>query len=126
AAWEACIADARPLDAYARLLRDARLRVIHRESHDPAIGRMLDQIEARLTLLRITGADRLAAAQLDLDAVARYLDLTRPAVADRHPPRPARAPGHTRRVKRHHPSSRQPARRRLTVQPMARGRRARH
>jgi arsenite methyltransferase len=82
AAWVACIADARLLDAYARLLRAAGLPMIHRESHDTAIGRMLEQIEARLALLRITGAERLAAAQLDPDAVVRYLDLARRAVAD--------------------------------------------
>jgi arsenite methyltransferase len=80
--WIACIADARPLSAYIRLLSDAGLRVTHRESHDAAIGRMLDQIEARLTLLRIAGADWLAAAQLDPAAVARYLELARQAVAD--------------------------------------------
>jgi arsenite methyltransferase len=43
---------------------------------------MLEQIEARLTLLRIAGTDWLAAAQLDRAAVARYLDLARRAVAD--------------------------------------------
>jgi arsenite methyltransferase len=82
AAWVACIADARPLDGYVRLLGDAGLHVTHRERHDAAIGRMLDQIEARLTLLRLTGADRLAAAQVEPDAVARHLDLARQAVAD--------------------------------------------
>jgi hypothetical protein len=43
---------------------------------------MLDQIEARVTLLRIAGADWLAAVQLDPAAVTRYLDLARRAVAD--------------------------------------------
>jgi arsenite methyltransferase len=82
AGWIACIADARPVRAYARLLNDAGLCVIHRESHDAAISRMLDQIEARLTLLRIAGADWLAAVRLDPPAVARYLDLARRTVAD--------------------------------------------
>jgi arsenite methyltransferase len=80
--WIACIADARPARAYARLLSNAGLSVIHRESHDAAISRMLDQIEARVTLLRIAGTDGLAAARLDPAAVARYLDLARRAVAD--------------------------------------------
>ena len=78
----ACIADARPVSAYEQLLSRAGLRVIHRESHHAAITRMIDQIEARLTVLRIAGTDSLAAARLDPPAVARYLDLTRRAVAD--------------------------------------------
>jgi arsenite methyltransferase len=82
AGWIACIADARPARAYARLLSNAGLRIIHRESHDAAISRMLDQIEARLRLLRIAGTDWLAAVQLDPATVTRYLDLTRRAVAD--------------------------------------------
>jgi arsenite methyltransferase len=74
AAWVACIADARPLDAYVRLFGDSGLQVTHRERHDAAIGRMLDQIEARLTLLRING--------LDVDVVARYLELARRAFSE--------------------------------------------
>jgi arsenite methyltransferase len=57
------------------------LHVTHRERHDAAIGRMLDQIEARLTVLQLTGADGLA-AHLEPDAGARRLDLARRAVAD--------------------------------------------
>jgi SAM-dependent methyltransferase len=82
AGWIACIADARTVSAYAGLLSDAGLCIIHRESHDAAISRMLDQIEARLRLLRIAGTDWLAAARLNPAAVARYLDLTRRAVKD--------------------------------------------
>src|SRR5262249_19007765 len=82
AGWIACTAAARPARAYARRLSDAGLRIIHRESHEAAICRMLDQIEARVALLRIAGADWLAAVQLDLAAVTRYLDLARRAVAD--------------------------------------------
>lgn len=78
AAWVACIADARPLDEYAALLGSAGLRVTHREQHDVAIGRMLDQIQARLSLLPITRS----AAHLDLDLAARYVDLARRAVTD--------------------------------------------
>jgi arsenite methyltransferase len=81
AGWIACIADARSVRAYAQLLSEAGLRIVHRESHDAAISRMLDQIEARLTLLRIAGTDWLAAVQLDPAVVTRYLDLARHAVA---------------------------------------------
>jgi hypothetical protein len=49
------------------------LHVTHRERHDAAIGRMLDQIEARLTVLQLTGADGLA-AHPEPDAGARRLD----------------------------------------------------
>jgi SAM-dependent methyltransferase len=58
-AW---IADARPRGAYLHLLSDAGLRITHYERHDAAIIPMLDQIEARLALLRSDGADWLAAA----------------------------------------------------------------
>ena len=78
AAWVACIADARPLDEYAAVLGSAGLRVTHRERHDAAIGRMLDQIQARLSLLRISKT----AAHLDPDVINHYLDLARQAVSD--------------------------------------------
>jgi arsenite methyltransferase len=77
--WVACVADARPLADYVRLLADAGLRVTLTESHDTALDRMLDQIDARL---RILGPERLAAAQVDAATVQRYLDLARRAVAD--------------------------------------------
>jgi ubiquinone/menaquinone biosynthesis C-methylase UbiE len=98
-AWVACIADARPLRAYLQLLSDAGLRITHHERHDAAIIPMLDQIEARLTLLRSVGAGWLAAAQIEASAIAGYLDVVRQAVADRvigyalivaEKPRPAR------------------------------------
>jgi hypothetical protein len=52
----ACIADARPLDEYAALLAAAGLRVVWSERHDHAMTRMLDQIDARLSLVRLTAA----------------------------------------------------------------------
>jgi arsenite methyltransferase len=77
--WVACVADARPLADYVRLLADAGLRVTQAESHDRALDRMLDQIDARL---RILGPGRLAAVDVDAVSVQRYLDLARRAVAD--------------------------------------------
>lgn len=77
-AWVACIADARPLEEYAALLGGAGLRVTHRERHDAAIGRMLNQIQARLSLLPIVGA----AIDVDPDKVNHYLDRARQAVTD--------------------------------------------
>ncbi len=86
-AWIACIADARPLEEYAAILQAAGLRMLRTERHDGAVGRMVDQIEARLRLLRMTAPDRLAAAGIDPDDLAPgvavpVLDATRAAIAD--------------------------------------------
>lgn len=82
AAWVACIADARPLGEYAAILDRAGLRTIHTEDHGEAIARMIDEIEARLRLLRMTAPERLSEAGVDVDTVSRYLTLARQAVAD--------------------------------------------
>lgn len=82
AAWVACIADARPLAEYAAILEGAGLRLVHTEPHDTAIARMIDEIDARLRLLRMTASARLAEAGVDTDAVLRYAALARQAVAD--------------------------------------------
>lgn len=86
AARIACIADARPASAYAEILAGAGLRTVRTERHDAAMSRMVDQIEARLNLLRLTAADRLTAAGIDLDADAAPAALTaaRTALADGH------------------------------------------
>jgi len=82
AAWVACIADSRPLDDYTAILTGAGLRTVHTESHDAAIARMIDEIDARLRLLRMTAPDKLAEAGVDVAAVLRYTALARQAVAD--------------------------------------------
>ncbi|WP_216207059.1 class I SAM-dependent methyltransferase [Amycolatopsis aidingensis] len=81
-AWIACIADARPLAQYADILAAAGLTTIHTERHDGAIAEMIDQIEARLRLLRMTAPSRLTEAGVDIEAVLRYTELVRQAVAD--------------------------------------------
>jgi len=81
AAWVACVADARPLEDYAQLLTAAGLRVVHTERHDAAIVRMIDQIEARLGLVRMTARARAEALGLDLDRAGPVLDAARAAVA---------------------------------------------
>jgi SAM-dependent methyltransferase len=80
AAWIACVADARPLDHYARLLVDAGLAVTWSERHDHAITRMLDQIEARLSLVRLTAAAKFAELGLDLHRAEPVLAAARAAV----------------------------------------------
>ncbi|WP_251051593.1 hypothetical protein [Streptomyces sp. ISL-86] len=78
----ACIADSRPLADYTRILAAAGLRMLRTERHDTAMLRMIDQIEARLHLLRMTALDRLTAAGVNLDAAPAVLDAARTAVAD--------------------------------------------
>jgi uncharacterized radical SAM superfamily Fe-S cluster-containing enzyme len=52
AAWVACVADAHLLEGYAAMLTATGLRVTRMERHDAAVARMIDQIEARLTVVR--------------------------------------------------------------------------
>jgi ubiquinone/menaquinone biosynthesis C-methylase UbiE len=82
AAWVACIADARPVAQYADILTNAGLATVFIEEHDDAIAQMIEQIEARLTVLRMSAASRLAAAGVDVDAVMRYTALAQQAVAE--------------------------------------------
>ncbi|AXK32746.1 class I SAM-dependent methyltransferase [Streptomyces armeniacus] len=82
AARIACVADARPLEEYAAILAAAGLRTTRTERHDQAMARMIDQIEARLNLLRMTAAGRLAEAGVDLAAAPAVLAAARAAVAD--------------------------------------------
>jgi ubiquinone/menaquinone biosynthesis C-methylase UbiE len=82
AAWVACIADARPLAQYVDILTDASLATVSIEKHDGAIAQMVEQIETRLTVLRMSAAGRLAAAGVDVDAVLRYTAVARQAVAE--------------------------------------------
>jgi SAM-dependent methyltransferase len=82
AAWVACIAGARPVAQYTGILTSAGLVTVAIEEHDDAIGRMIEQIEARLTVLRMSAPGQLTAAGVDLDAVLRYTALAQRAVAD--------------------------------------------
>ena len=81
-AWVACVADARPLDGYAALLTGSGLRVTHTERHDAAITAMLDQIEARLTLVRMTARSQAEAFGVDFDRAPAVLAAARAAVCD--------------------------------------------
>ncbi|NNH70591.1 methyltransferase domain-containing protein [Nocardia uniformis] len=81
-AYISCIADARPADGYIGLLTTAGLRVSTVRNHDHAVTAMLDHIEARIKLLRITAPDTLRANGLDRALAARYLNAARQAVAD--------------------------------------------
>jgi hypothetical protein len=81
AARIACVADALPLRGYADLLRDAGLRTTHTERHDSG-ARMIDQIEARLAVIRMTSPARLEQIGIDIDRAGLALSAARAAVAD--------------------------------------------
>jgi ubiquinone/menaquinone biosynthesis C-methylase UbiE len=78
--WIACVADARPATEYAGLVESAGLRVLTMEPHTAALTRMIDQIGARLDLLKIIARPRLADMGLDINRAQPVLDAARTAV----------------------------------------------
>ncbi|MGD9697326.1 MAG: methyltransferase domain-containing protein [Thermoleophilia bacterium] len=81
AARIACIADARPVAGYADLLTAAGLMVRYTERHDGAILRLIDQIEARLALVRMTARAKAEALGLDFTQGSAVLAAARQAAA---------------------------------------------
>lgn len=81
-AWIACVADARTVDDYGAILTGAGLTITSVELHHTALARMIDQIEARLALLRMTTPGRLAELAVDVDAAPGVLAAARQALAD--------------------------------------------
>jgi hypothetical protein len=73
AGWVACLADARPAHDYTRILADAGLDTTLVETHDAALARMIEQIDARLTALRLLADPRDPLPGIDVD---RALELT--------------------------------------------------
>lgn len=82
AAWVACIADARPVEEYEAILAGAGLQVTTVEHHTAALRRMIDQVGARLELLRMTSRERAEALGVDFDRVPPVLAAAREAVDD--------------------------------------------
>lgn len=80
-AWVACIADARPAQGYVELLEQASFTIDLVEPHNDAVRRMIDQIEARLTLLRMTSPDRAEELGLDFEQAASVISAAREATA---------------------------------------------
>jgi arsenite methyltransferase len=66
AGWVSCLADARPVEQYIDMLAGAGLQVTHTESHDGALARMVEQIEARLIAFRMAKVPALAEVDFDL------------------------------------------------------------
>ena len=78
----ACVADARPLTEYADLAASAGLRVLMTDPHTEALNRMINQIEARLELLRMTARPRLEALGVDFAKASPVLSAARDALRD--------------------------------------------
>ncbi|MDT0343997.1 class I SAM-dependent methyltransferase [Streptomyces litchfieldiae] len=82
AAHIACVADARPLAAYERLITAASLRTVRAERHDRALTGIIDRIEARLALLRMTNPALAADPALNPETARPVLAAARAAIAD--------------------------------------------
>lgn len=67
---------------YAALAAAADLRVVATERHTKALSRIIDQIEARLELLRMTAKPRLEALGVDFAKASPVLSAARRAVDD--------------------------------------------
>ncbi len=78
--WVACLADARPADEYVEMLASVGLRTVHREAHDDALATMVEQIDARLTALRVLRSPALAG--IDFDKARERTALAAKAVRD--------------------------------------------
>jgi SAM-dependent methyltransferase len=83
AARIACIADARTVNGYTAILAGAGLQIRSIESHDHALLRMIERIEARITALRIAAPATLTDHGVQADAVLAYTRLARDAVEAR-------------------------------------------
>lgn len=79
-AWIVCVADARTTEEYGAILTGAGLVLRTVEPHDDAMSRMIDQIEARPALLRITTPGRLTDLGVDLSAAPAALTAAREAI----------------------------------------------
>lgn len=79
-AWVTCIADARTVTDYTRILGCAGLHTRHIESHDDSLLQMIDHIDARITALRIAAPKLLADNGITPDTVLAYTRLATNAV----------------------------------------------
>lgn len=79
-AWVACIADARSVTDYTRILTGAGLHVRHVESHDDSLLQMIDRVDARIIALRIVAPKTLADNGVAPDSVLAFTAVARDAV----------------------------------------------
>lgn len=82
AGWVACLADARPLEEYSSILATAGLRTVHTERHDPALARMVEQIDARLQALGMMRPSMPALAGVDFERAAELTGQAAAAVRE--------------------------------------------
>lgn len=78
AGWVACVGDAKPLDEYADILARAGLEELAAEQHDEALATMVEQVRARVTVLRSLAGSGAWPDGIDVD---RVLELTAQAAA---------------------------------------------
>lgn len=81
-AWVACVADARTAEEYRTILMRAGLTVLTIEPQTQVLRRLVDQIEARLELLRMTGRRAAEAVGIDFTRTAPVLSAVRAAIQD--------------------------------------------
>lgn len=82
-AWIACLADARPADAYAGWLTAAGFRNIAIEPHDEALTEMIRRIGTRLFAAEVlAGLEKVDLAGIDLPAAKRMTRQALTAVAE--------------------------------------------
>lgn len=77
--WVVCLAGARPVSGYVDLLEEAGLHVLRTESHDDALAELIERVEARLQVLRMSGM--LERSGLDVDTALDYAREAREAVS---------------------------------------------
>jgi arsenite methyltransferase len=83
-AWIACLADARPAEAYASCLVAAGFRDVAIERHDEALAEMVRGIGARLFASEIlAGLDKIDLAGIDIAAARRLARQALTAIAER-------------------------------------------
>ncbi len=69
AGWVACLADAKPLDEYADIFAAAGLERLAAERHDEALAEMVEQVRARVTVLRSVTRSGAGLDRIDVDRV---------------------------------------------------------
>jgi len=78
----ACLADARPLQDYVRLLADAGLGTIRAEDQRQALTDMVDRIEARLRVLAMTRPAHVSRTGIDVDRAVALTGIAAAAIRD--------------------------------------------
>jgi ubiquinone/menaquinone biosynthesis C-methylase UbiE len=83
AGWVACLADARPVADYRQLLESAGLRVTLTQPHDDALAKMIEAIDARLTVFAMIKPTALQGIDIDdvRDKVAMAANAVREGTA---------------------------------------------